>query len=428
MTTAMDFWSNQGSSPPRGFDDEMDQDGSDEFNGIATHILVNAKFTSFNTNGPPTYSQRLQVIQAASELDLTTNCFEIKTIWLLLLLPTAAEGGARPLRDYFYRAMAAKFSEFRFCNNGKWKARLYAIGKYPDWKRDYRDKGKLRQDAAIEALRLEIESKKSLYQISLPPKPTRANKRRKLNTVNSEKESSGRLVSNASNSDTSDSANSTSNDPPISDLVISSPSPVGDDSIRLPASPMDVSTDPKDTTDTTAEPIEQASGARRDTHKTNLSNIDSSLGTENPDSHLSPSTARTAPSASSDDPAMLNPPLKSSNNSNVPARFVKVWIPGPFNTRTAGTIIVSSGIHSEGQSPVKTWNALSKKRKAGNHDNGTQDYHTNTVQWPNTCTCLNGDDSFYVKDVRTHTPYAERERNDCELMRDKSWDNKENGK
>ncbi|KAJ3766269.1 hypothetical protein FB446DRAFT_794263 [Lentinula raphanica] len=223
---------------------------------------------------------------------------------------TAAEGGARPLRDYFYGAMAAKFSEFRFCNNGKWKARLYAI-----------------------ALRLEIESKKSLYQISSPPKPTRANKRRKLNTVNSEKESSGRLVSNASNSDTSDSANSTSNDPPISDLVISSPSPVGDDSIRLPASPMDVSTDPKDATDTTAESIEQASGARRDTHKTNLSNIDSSLGTENPDSHLSPSTARTAPSASSDDPAMLNPPLKSSNNSNVPARFVKsnplsgFWVP-----------------------------------------------------------------------------------------------------
>ncbi|KAJ3822515.1 hypothetical protein F5880DRAFT_666405 [Lentinula raphanica] len=92
--------------------------------------------------------------------------------------------------DYFYRAMAAEFPEFRFCNDGKWKARLYAIGKYPDWKRDYRDKDRLRRDVVLESLRLDAELKKSRHQFSSPTNLTRLNKGRNLYTLNSEKDSS----------------------------------------------------------------------------------------------------------------------------------------------------------------------------------------------------------------------------------------------
>ncbi|KAJ3848671.1 hypothetical protein EV368DRAFT_68063 [Lentinula lateritia] len=53
---------------------------------------------------------------------------------------------------YFYRAMAAEFPELRSCNDGKWKARVYATNKYPDWNRDYRDQDKLMRDTAMEAL------------------------------------------------------------------------------------------------------------------------------------------------------------------------------------------------------------------------------------------------------------------------------------
>ncbi|KAJ3806110.1 hypothetical protein F5876DRAFT_69231, partial [Lentinula aff. lateritia] len=51
---------------------------------------------------------------------------------------------------YFYRAIAAEFPELRSCNDGKWKARVYATNKYPDWKRDHRDQDKLMRDTAME--------------------------------------------------------------------------------------------------------------------------------------------------------------------------------------------------------------------------------------------------------------------------------------
>ncbi|KAJ3779046.1 hypothetical protein FB446DRAFT_711993, partial [Lentinula raphanica] len=179
--------------------------------------------------------------------------------------------------------MAAEFPEFRFCNDGKWKARLYAIGKYPDWKRDYRDKDRLRRDVVLESLRLDAELKKSRHQFSSPPNLTRLNKGRNLYTLNSEKDSSTRLVPNVSHANTSNM--NTYDDPPYSDVVVSSPLLVRDGSILLPPSPTYTSTDAKVASSTTADPKKQVPSAHRDTH---------------------------TPSASSDDTVMLTPPLKSS--------------------------------------------------------------------------------------------------------------------
>ncbi|KAJ3924667.1 MAG: hypothetical protein NXY57DRAFT_1083288, partial [Lentinula lateritia] len=81
---------------------------------------------------------------------------------------------------YFYRAMAAEFPELRSCNDGKWKARVYAMNKYPDWKRDYRDQDKLMRDTAMEALHLDAAAKRpKLVHNSSPPRAHRPHKRQK---------------------------------------------------------------------------------------------------------------------------------------------------------------------------------------------------------------------------------------------------------
>ncbi|KAJ4494831.1 hypothetical protein C8J55DRAFT_484534 [Lentinula edodes] len=81
---------------------------------------------------------------------------------------------------YFYRAMAAEFPELRSCNDGKWKARVYATNKYPDWKRDYRDQDKLMRDTAMEALHLDAAAKRPKpVHNSSPPRAHRPHKRQK---------------------------------------------------------------------------------------------------------------------------------------------------------------------------------------------------------------------------------------------------------
>ncbi|KAJ3861579.1 hypothetical protein EV359DRAFT_66359, partial [Lentinula novae-zelandiae] len=70
---------------------------------------------------------------------------------------------------YFYCAMAAEFPELRSCNDGKWKARVYAMNKYPDWKRDYRDQDKLMRDTAMEVLAISVDSVSKVSKIPDPP-------------------------------------------------------------------------------------------------------------------------------------------------------------------------------------------------------------------------------------------------------------------
>lgn len=46
--------------------------------------------------------------------------------------------------DYFYSTMKNAFPEFRYCENN-WKADQYATYKYPDWKANTRNTGKLKR-------------------------------------------------------------------------------------------------------------------------------------------------------------------------------------------------------------------------------------------------------------------------------------------
>lgn len=54
-----------------------------------------------------------------------------------------------PLQQHFYAQISAEFEEFRQCDDGIWKARLYATQKYPDWCRNVRNKNTLMRDASI---------------------------------------------------------------------------------------------------------------------------------------------------------------------------------------------------------------------------------------------------------------------------------------
>lgn len=51
--------------------------------------------------------------------------------------------------DYYYQMMATEFPEFRYCDNGKWKARIYATQKYPDWVNKVRKDGSLTRNPGI---------------------------------------------------------------------------------------------------------------------------------------------------------------------------------------------------------------------------------------------------------------------------------------
>ncbi|KAJ3789072.1 hypothetical protein GGU10DRAFT_407464 [Lentinula aff. detonsa] len=79
--------------------------------------------------------------------------------------------------EYFYSKMAQDFEEFRYCNDGKWKAKQLAIVKFPDWSKDLREKGLLERDPAI-------ESRSSITKQSPSERP---HKKQKVSKIRSKK-------------------------------------------------------------------------------------------------------------------------------------------------------------------------------------------------------------------------------------------------
>ncbi|KAE9388103.1 hypothetical protein BT96DRAFT_1004499 [Gymnopus androsaceus JB14] len=71
--------------------------------------------------------------------------------------------------DYFYAKMASTYEEFRFCDNGRWKARLYAIKNYPEWTQSTRESGHLQCNSSISVLQSDIKKSKSQRDKSKPP-------------------------------------------------------------------------------------------------------------------------------------------------------------------------------------------------------------------------------------------------------------------
>lgn len=66
--------------------------------------------------------------------------------------------------DYFYARLASIHPEFRYCNNGKWKAKVYATVKYPDFTMNVRDKGKLERDPTIKGAKSAYET---MYNLTI---------------------------------------------------------------------------------------------------------------------------------------------------------------------------------------------------------------------------------------------------------------------
>ncbi|KAJ3725411.1 hypothetical protein C8R42DRAFT_718931 [Lentinula raphanica] len=202
---------------------------------------------------------------------------------------------------YFYRAMAAEFPEFRYCNDGKWKARVYAVGKYPDWKRDYRDKGKLLRDPAIEALRVDTESKKSRLLLSSPPDTITG----PSIDISEDQESllSRNLVDKPQTTpiDVPPTVENTavaprSSMPDEPDLILSSSSPTANASSPFPQSPV---LGPAPQTNSSSSTLPAMPNANLPSASSNSSTLSSSTG----------------------DTMLLTPDLSSS--SNVPVRFAK---------------------------------------------------------------------------------------------------------
>ncbi|KAE9386488.1 hypothetical protein BT96DRAFT_1006045 [Gymnopus androsaceus JB14] len=81
--------------------------------------------------------------------------------------------------DYFYARLASIHPEFCYCNNGKWKAKVYATVKYPDFTTNVRDKGKLQRDPTIKVLRSKRPSPNNVE----PPLKKKRKKNLKINTT-----------------------------------------------------------------------------------------------------------------------------------------------------------------------------------------------------------------------------------------------------
>lgn len=69
--------------------------------------------------------------------------------------------------DYFYARLASIHPEFCYCNNGKWKAKVYVTVKYPDFTTNVRDKGKLQRDPTIKGVYLTPETMHNLMFLFL---------------------------------------------------------------------------------------------------------------------------------------------------------------------------------------------------------------------------------------------------------------------